>query len=134
MRRQFWLSAPVRVSAFALLLFAFTITYAADDPLPPGVAVLLKGHTEAVYAVAFTPDGKYVVTASFDKTLKVWETETGKEYKSFAGATGHQNLVLSVAISPDGTAVASGSSVVVQFSEYHHRVRGNSFTSPPASK
>jgi WD40 repeat protein len=110
MRRQLWLSAPVRVSALALLLLGFTFSFAADDALPPGVISVLKGHTEAVYAVAFTPDGKYVVTASFDKTLKVWETDTGKEFKTFGGTAGHQNLVLCVAISPDGTLVASGSS------------------------
>jgi WD40 repeat protein len=110
MRRQFWLSVPVRVSALALVLGAFTFGFAADEPLPPGALVVLKGHTEPVYAVAFTPDGKYVVTASFDKTLKVWETDTGKEVKTFAGAQGHQNLVLGVAVSPDGTLVASGSS------------------------
>src|SRR5438034_504157 len=84
---------------------------AADEPaVPAGVAAVLKGHTEPVYAIAFTPDGKYVVTGSFDKTLKLWETATGKEVKTFGGQAGHQNLVLSLAISPDGQSLASGSS------------------------
>src|SRR5262249_24907265 len=83
----------------------------ADEPrLPPIVAQVLKGHAEAVYAVAYTPDGKQVLTASFDKTLKLWDAATGKELKTFAGPQGHQNLVLCVALSPNGQSVASSGS------------------------
>src|SRR5438270_13739525 len=74
---------------------------AADDKALAG-AVPLKGHTEAVYSVAFTPDGRHVVTGSFDHTVKVWEAVTGKEIKTFGGTAGHQNLVLGVAVSPGG--------------------------------
>jgi WD40 repeat protein len=72
------------------------------------LAATLKGHTDMVYAVAFSPDGRHVLTGSFDKTLKLWETATGKEIKTFAGQAGHQQMVLSVAFSPDGRYVASG--------------------------
>ncbi len=78
---------------------------AADD-LPPG-AVALRGHKEAVYAVAFTPDGKYVLTGSGDPSVKVWEVATGKEVKTFAGPNGHRGLVLGIAVSPDGTHFAT---------------------------
>jgi WD40 repeat protein len=82
----------------------------ADEPTPPkGVTAVLKGHTEALFGIAFSPDGKTVATASFDKTLKLWETATGKEIKTFEGPQGHQQLVLCVAFSPDGQSVASGS-------------------------
>ncbi len=80
---------------------------AAEDNAP-GVVATMKGHTEAVYSVAFTPDGKYVASGSGDHTLKVWDSATGKEIKSFGGPTGHQNLVMSVSISPDGSLIASG--------------------------
>ena len=69
---------------------------------------MLKGHAEAVYGIAFTPDGKNVITASFDKTLKVWDAASGKELKTFGGPQGHQGLVLAVAVSPDGQSFASG--------------------------
>lgn len=97
----------------ALLLLGgilFSVKAVADDEPahPDGIVATLKGHTEIVYAVAFSPDGKYVVTGSFDKTLKLWETATGKEIKSFGGPAGHQNLVLSVAFSPNGRVLASG--------------------------
>ncbi len=82
----------------------------AADSGPAGLVATLQGHTEAVYALAFTPDGKHVVTGSGDRALKVWEVATGKELKTFAGPTGHQNLVLSVSVSPDGSLIASGGS------------------------
>ncbi len=83
---------------------------AADDNPVPGLAATLRGHTEVIYGIAFTPDGKYVVTGSGDKTVKVWETATGKEFKTFSGPAGHQSLVLGVAVSPDGALIASGGS------------------------
>src|ERR1700736_1239626 len=89
--------------------FVLSLTRADDPPPPDNLAATLKGHTESVYSTAFTPDGKYVVTGSFDKTIKVWDAATGKEFKTFAGPNGHTALVLSVAVSPDGTLVASGS-------------------------
>ena len=106
-------SLLLTLPAIVLGVVAISLTQADDPapPPPPDVAAILKGHTESVYSIAFTPDGKYVVTGSFDKTLKVWETATGKEIKTFGGAdAATPNLVLSVAVSPDGTLVASGSS------------------------
>ncbi len=91
-----------------LVLLAWSSS--ADEPaaVPAGVTAL-KGHTEAVYAVAFSPDGGYVATGSFDKTLKLWDATTGKEVKTLGGQGGHQNLVLTVAFSPNGQMLASGS-------------------------
>ncbi|HWG45675.1 MAG TPA: hypothetical protein VN688_23135 [Gemmataceae bacterium] len=39
-------------------------------------------HSEAIYAVAFTPDGKYVVSGSGERTVKVWDSATGRDLKS----------------------------------------------------
>ena len=81
---------------------------AADNASAPGLTATLKGHSEAIYAVAFTPDGKYVVSGSGDRTIKVWDSATGKDLKSYGGSSGHQNLVLSVSIRADGSLIASG--------------------------
>ena len=105
------LSALPTAAALSVIgAFILSLTRADEPPAPPppDVAATLKGHTESIYSTAFTPDGKYVVTGSFDKTLKVFETATGAEFKTFGGPNGgHTALVLSVAVSPDGTLVAS---------------------------
>jgi WD40 repeat protein len=74
---------------------------------PPGLLSALKGHKEAVYGVAFSPDGRFVLTASGDPAVKVWDALTGKEVKSFSGPNAHKQLVLAVSVSPDGTQFAT---------------------------
>jgi WD40 repeat protein len=100
----------LKTSALVLALGALLPNVlAADGPAPaPAVHAALKGHMETVYAIGFTPDGKQVVTGSFDHTVKLWDVATGKEVHTFGGPAGHQNLVLSLAISPDGQTLASG--------------------------
>ena len=39
----------------------------------------LTGHSREVYSVAYSPDGKHIVTGSEDSTVKVWDSQTGKE-------------------------------------------------------
>src|SRR5438046_2240027 len=100
------------VSLRCLLMLVWgslVLGYCPAADAPANIAATLKGHTEAVYAVAFSPDGKQLATGSFDKTVRLWDTASGKEVKTFGGAAGHQNLVLSVAFSPDGKTLASGS-------------------------
>jgi WD40 repeat protein len=80
----------------------------ADAPKLPGLVAILHGHTEALYGLAFSPDSSQVASASFDKTIKIWEAVTGKEIQTLGGSAGHQNLVLSVAFSPNGRLLASG--------------------------
>src|SRR5262245_4874938 len=103
MRRITILSAFVALAGLLAFLPAPSPGQAGADIV--NAAVVLKGHTETIYAIGFTPDGKYVVTGSFDKSLKMWDAATGKEVKTFSGPQGHQNLVLSLALSPNGAAL-----------------------------
>ena len=57
-------------------------------------------------SVAFSPDGTRLASAGADGTVKVWDTTTGQEIRTFAGHTGR---VWSVAFSPDGNWLASAS-------------------------
>ncbi|MCB8766055.1 hypothetical protein LJE19_19740 [Planktothrix agardhii 1809] len=66
----------------------------------------LIGHTESVFGVSFSPDGQRLATASDDKTVKLWDSTTGKEIKTL---TGHTNSVFGVSFSPDGKLLATGS-------------------------
>ena len=68
----------------------------------------LTGHTDAVFSVAFSPDGKRIVSGSGDKTVRVWDAATGQPIG--APLTGHTGAVSSVAFSPDGKRIVSGSS------------------------
>ncbi|MCI0640909.1 MAG: WD40 repeat domain-containing protein [Gemmataceae bacterium] len=98
----------VLLALFTLLGFSFW-SLDAGDKKGPEILTILKGHSELVYNLAFSSDGKHLATASFDNTVKLWEAATGKEIKTFGGPQGHQKMVLSVALSNDGSMIASGS-------------------------
>ena len=66
----------------------------------------LKGHSDCVHSVAFSPDGKSLASGSDDATIKLWDTAGRKELLTFKG---YSRMVLSVAFSPDGRRLASGS-------------------------
>jgi WD40 repeat protein len=67
----------------------------------------LSGHSHWVRAVAVTADGKRVISGSSDKTVKVWNLETGEEQLTLSG---HSDSVQAVAVTADGKRVISGSS------------------------
>ena len=60
----------------------------------------------SVTAVAVSLDGKWIVTGSNDKSVRVWDASTGDELKALKG---HAHLVTSVAFSSDGNQIVSGS-------------------------
>ena len=67
---------------------------------------IFAGHTSSVESVAFSPDGKYVLTGSGDNTARLWETSSGKPLVTYQG---HTRQVYSVAFSPKGRYVLTGS-------------------------
>ncbi len=73
----------------------------------PGAELLtLKGHTDQVNVAVFSRDGTRVLTASHDKTARVWDAKAGAQLLAFKG---HKDIVLAGAFSPDGTHVVTGS-------------------------
>ncbi|HQR44025.1 MAG TPA: hypothetical protein PLX97_15125, partial [Gemmatales bacterium] len=90
-------------------LLGLVVSSSAQQPANTLTIVnTLEGHKELVYTVNFSPDGKHLLTGSFDKTLKLWDVAAGKEVKTFAGTSGHNDLILTSAFSPDGRGFASG--------------------------
>jgi len=67
----------------------------------------LAAHLDKVNALAISPEGKVLASASSDRTAKLWSLPDGKLLSTLEG---HTNAVLALAVTPDGRIVASGSS------------------------
>jgi WD40 repeat protein len=71
---------------------------------------------QPVYSLTFSPDGKQLLTSSYDNSIKLWEVASGNLIREFKPYTlkdfekGHQEPVYTAALSPDGKFIASGSS------------------------
>jgi WD40 repeat protein len=82
----------------------------AWHPLPdlshPALVRTLSGHTGGVQGCAISLDNSFIVSVSFDETLKVWDAKTGAQRLTLSG---HTNWVTGCAISPDGSFIVSAS-------------------------
>jgi WD40 repeat protein/cytidylate kinase len=67
---------------------------------------ILEGHIEGVLCVAVSPDGQHIVSGSQDKTVRVWNAQTGDQV---AVLEGHSKSVSSASFSPDTQQIVSGS-------------------------
>jgi len=64
----------------------------------------IRGHDDSLYGLAFSPDGKQIATGSYDKLIRLWDAESGRELKTLKH---HTMSVFQVAFSPDGAYLAS---------------------------
>lgn len=68
-------------------------------------AHIFKHHQDVVSAIALSPDDRYLVSGSYDTTVRIWQLSTGRQFRIL---NGHTAPVYCVAISPDNRWLASG--------------------------
>ncbi|TBR58721.1 hypothetical protein B4U84_22795 [Westiellopsis prolifica IICB1] len=98
----------------------------------------LTGHSHIVTSLAMSSDRKILVSGSRDKTIKIWQLETGELLHTLKG---HADGVYAIALSPDGQTIASGSAdqtiklwylqtgeLLATFTGHHHTVTAVAFT------
>jgi WD40 repeat protein len=67
---------------------------------------IVEAHSDIIYDLPFSPDGKTLATTGYDRLIKLWDTTTGKEANVLKD---HSDTVYGLAFSPDGKYLASGS-------------------------
>jgi len=74
------------------------------DEITGSQVAVLSGHTDWIRSLIFSVDGTLLVSGSSDRTVKLWDMQTGGVIKTYD----HTNVVYSVSISPDSVTLASG--------------------------
>ncbi len=92
-----------------LLLLALTSALARADE-KPHLVLNAPGHTDAIPRLAFTPDGKSLLSVSKDRTLRIWDLVSGDLQATLRVPVGPGRVgsLYALALSPDGKTVAVG--------------------------
>jgi WD40 repeat protein len=105
-------SKPLVSSLLAIRSLQIAYTTAADEVLSRALSTFsgvhaLRGHTDSVNDATFSPDDRFIVTASSDGTAIIWNAETGEPVHTLEA---HSAPVNSAAYSPDGRSIITASS------------------------
>src|SRR5262245_66371737 len=87
------------ISQLKIFVFAFTPLLAQE----PQLVLSTGGHTDNIRAIAFTKDGRYLVSAGDDKTVRVWNVATGVTDRVIRGQIGpfQKGKIFAIALSPE---------------------------------
>src|SRR5262249_21442093 len=89
-----------RYATFLALLIEFLVVLPGSAAVPARLP-----HEAAVFGVAFTPDGRTLLTAGQEGLIRVWDVATRREVRHWRG---HEGGVLALALSGDGRTLATG--------------------------
>lgn len=97
----------ILVVHFCVLLIASNLSVKAQAPR---IVVNPLGHSAKIHKVIFTPDGQKIISVSEDKTIRVWNTDTGEMIRKFESQIGEgpEGMFYAAALSPDGKLLAVG--------------------------
>ena len=100
----------MRRIALLLVLAIPAAAFAQDPQEKPTLVFDTGGHTGAIHKVLFTADGKQLVTVSEDKTIRIWDVESGQTVKVLHPpiGPGAEGGLLAAALSPNGKLLAVG--------------------------
>lgn len=86
-----------------------SVSQSSDSAAEP---YTLKGHSSDVNSVAFSPNGEFLASGSDDKTIKVWNFQTGEKIHTLQG---HSGWIWAIAFAPDGkTLVSAGADKTIK--------------------
>lgn len=96
-----------RLLATLVAFLGFTLGAAAQDN--QRMMLDTGGHMARVNVLKYTPDGKYVVTVSEDKSIRIWDVAAGRTVRIIRGESGDgpEGKVYGMALSPDGKIIAA---------------------------
>jgi WD40 repeat protein len=89
---------------------------AVRDQAPPLLMLDTGGHMALIRDVAFTPDGRQLVSAGDDKVIRIWDWQAGKTVTTIRGQVepGDEGKIFAMALSPDGRWLAAGGWIKVR--------------------
>src|SRR5688500_18052140 len=91
------------------LCLILLINFTTGNAQAPRIIVNPLGHSAKIHNVVFTPDGHHIISISEDKSVRLWNAETGEMIKKFESQIGEgpEGMFYSSALSPDGKFLAA---------------------------